>query len=83
MCLYSAVLSVEMVPRIIPCFSASRVGSLELVQLLLKNGAAPVCQRGSGLSPIHFACDAGHLPVVQLLLMVRKHILVSSFTTQP
>ena len=54
------------------CFSssASSAGSLELVDLLLKNGAAPVCQRGTGLSPLHLACEAGHLPVLQRLLQV-------------
>ncbi|KAK7507943.1 hypothetical protein BaRGS_00000908 [Batillaria attramentaria] len=51
-----------------PLCGASQSGSMELVQLLLQNGAAPVCQRGTGLSPIHIACEAGHLPVVQLLL---------------
>ena len=50
--------------------SASSTGSLELVDLLLKNGAAPVCQRGTGLSPLHLACQAGHLPVLQRLLKV-------------
>ena len=54
------------------CFppSASSAGSLELVDLLLKNGAAPVCQRGTGLSPLHLACEAGHLPVLERLLKV-------------
>lgn len=51
-----------------PLCSASSAGSLELVDLLLKNGAAPVCQRGSGLSPVHLACLAGHPAVVQRLL---------------
>ena len=53
-------------------YSASSAGSLELVELLLNNGAAPVCQRGSGLSPVHLACQAGHLPVVQRLLKVSQ-----------
>ncbi|XP_070186120.1 leucine-rich repeat serine/threonine-protein kinase 1-like isoform X2 [Littorina saxatilis] len=51
-----------------PLCCASSSGSLELVDLLLKNGAAPVCQRGSGLSPLHLACQSGHLPVVERLL---------------
>ncbi|XP_076455660.1 LOW QUALITY PROTEIN: leucine-rich repeat serine/threonine-protein kinase 1-like [Babylonia areolata] len=51
-----------------PLCSASSAGSLELVDLLVKNGAAPVCQRGSGLSPVHLACLAGHPLVVQRLL---------------
>lgn len=51
-----------------PLCRASQTGSMELVKLLLENGAAPVCQRGTGLSPIHIACQAGRLPVLELLL---------------
>ena len=47
---------------------ASHYGHLDIVQLLLQNGAAVDHRHNTGLAPIHLASQNGHLDIVQELL---------------
>ncbi len=50
-----------------PLYLATEEGHLEVVRVLLENGADPDVQRWNG-TPLHRAWKHGHLEVVQLLL---------------
>jgi ankyrin repeat protein len=52
----------------LPLFSAISSGNVELVKLLLDNGADLNVQNKYGESPLHKACSGGHASIVKLLL---------------
>ena len=51
-----------------PLHEAARAGRLQVVQLLLKKGAALDVQALGGVTPLYFASYGGHTPVVKALL---------------
>lgn len=52
---------------------AARNGRLQIIQLLLEDGADPQQKAKNGDTPLHFACKYGHQKVVEALLShVRK-----------
>ncbi|KAH8423179.1 uncharacterized protein LDX57_000933 [Aspergillus melleus] len=72
-----------------PLFTACKLGRLEVAQLLLAYGASLRCSDQDGKSPLHIAAEAGHLPLVQLLvennvdvdILIRDHSHMSTATT--
>jgi ankyrin repeat protein len=53
-----------------PLMHAAHAGNLELVRLLLENGADPNAKNGEGKTPLMFARENGRAEVAELL---RKH----------
>lgn len=47
---------------------ACRTGNADIVKLLLKKGAKPTDKISHDITPLHIACERGHLNVVQVLL---------------
>ena len=54
-----------------PLHAAVDAGHLEVVKVLLKYGASPVCHNGDQLPPLHLACYQGRVEIVKA--MVEKH----------
>ena len=51
-----------------PLYSAANKGYLEIVKLLIENGADINKSNNDGWTPLYSAADKGHLEVVKLLI---------------
>jgi ankyrin repeat protein len=51
-----------------PLYSAVRVGSADVVNLLLEYGADPIAPADGGISPLHFAAQWGYADVAEALI---------------
>jgi len=57
-----------------PLHYAAWQGLMEPVTLLLQAGASPVEPSNNGETPIHFACQHGHVEVVRILQRSRERV---------
>lgn len=65
-----------------PMHAACKGGSLELIKLLLAQGAKLDCRDAAGNTPLHALCEAGHLHLLQQLAPTEEQLKLGNASGQ-